>query len=47
VPATRAVQLELVDAVAHPLWLNKALKSVLSTVTDVSERSLDRLLENL
>jgi hypothetical protein len=47
VPASRAVELELVDAVAHPLWLDKAVKSVLSTVTDVSERSLDRLLENL
>jgi 3-hydroxyacyl-CoA dehydrogenase len=44
VPASRAVQLELVDAVAHPLWMHKAIKSVLANVAEVNERSLERLL---
>lgn len=44
VPATRAVQLELVDAVAHPLWMDKAVSSVLSQVTTVPESVVADLL---
>lgn len=45
VPAARAVQLELVDAVAHPLWLDKAISSVMESVhTSAGEDRIHELL---
>jgi enoyl-CoA hydratase/3-hydroxyacyl-CoA dehydrogenase len=45
VPASRAVQLELVDAVAHPLWLDKAVASVMESVhTSAGEDRIHDLL---
>lgn len=45
VPASRAVLLELVDAVAHPLWTDKAVASVMDSIhTSAGEDRIAELL---
>ncbi len=44
VPATRAILLELVDAVAHPRLVDKAIHQVLSQVTTVSQSEITEVL---
>lgn len=45
VPAARAVLLELVDTVAHPLWADKAISSVMESVhTSAGEDRIAELL---